>query len=1323
MESFRFITPACVKVSLVPVGEISRRDFEHYADIIQSITDIRLLDITPIHECRYFSPQEFPRGRLFFTHTTDLPDNEKAFLDDFEPFRKTFIVIGIGLHSQPAEAQLTALETLKAQFPTAITHNIIYQQSASIEDDHPGIFYISRESERIATTIESVLCGVMRNFIIALDAFATSYEDITLLSPVSPMDGSVLTRRINRAQKRLSSGSLKASFSNGQSISSLAKDSKLKFSQRQTGRRAKVIANLFLLAGRSQDALQYFTDAAINCKKAEDYLWLASALEGIMVSVTILSCLGLPHQIQNPMFSTVLHLPKFKNSNSSKIASKVSAESNSSRVSISVATPRNSTSSSLGFGAQQFNANVDVSQIQVIELLLLLASRSSHCYKVSTSEVEECVPDIVYIESLLRNVKLMTTIYLSKRNDVTDVMGSLVGVSMATNHAWTADFHLSLSNILAEIDQIFALQLNAFEIAEQCRIYCTLASVYGDLGLHRKRGLVLRLLLESLSSKSSSSGYFSFHNGQSPLVSIKVVIESLFCTYNIDRQPESSKSSAVKHYSDWIVLQLQLIKVCLRVAEALQDYKVLVKLCTLTLSRFTHCLPVDDQMKLKEKLLWLSRNSKNISNLEVPHPDPFMVRDAKFIVSSRASNLIPLHKIDDAVASQQTNAVIFDPFTKPEKGKNMDRIICQNEVYQMKVVLQNPFFYNLVIRSIKVVAENDFKLETIDPVNVVHAVPLQQTRDLSTFDWTTSVRAKKQAHDSQNSIVSERVTISPHSVNEVIVEFKALATGEFQVAGFEIALAHTSPQVFYIVDSEQLSDFEKLNYLPTHEIQGNHTLDSLFSNLSANKENDRIERKLVSLTAIPPQPSMILIGGPKADYWTMLLEGEIKKSSLTLKNCSDDVVDHLSISIWDSTIEALSSKLNQNTFTNSADIYELEWLMLQKKPLIVTNKSEIASKYKVIKPGGEVKIDFSMLGKRDMTESKLVLEYGKVSANEESEGFLKRLSIPFNFSIHRSLEIIANDIIPIIPTTWRDISNSDSDTICPAAQRSLNALLSFIEGIKRSTSETLSDYCLLVLDIKNLWKECLTAKLFSTLGSSVFGIDTRIAPDNLARVFLPVRKIKGTSQDLFKNIPSLRNKQFIKNYSLAEEEDKQIRKSFWVREALLSNLKGEWSGTGNVNGRTGRIDLRRISLSKSMASSLVYDEISIHHSIFSDSAKISEATVENGKVNLKRETFYTLRTRVISHRNHPIRGMLRHVPLPLNATSKQDLATDQRILYNGALQIQLGEHAASASRAYESELGFMILDRGQYEWGCILDVSKEQDELIVGCQPIYISVS
>lgn len=1328
MDRFSFVAPVRVKVLVVPVGGLRHDDLNRYFELLRPTNDIRLLDVTPIPECRHFNPQTFPQGRVFYDISLNLPEEETVFLQEFEPFRKVFIVLGIGEYNKNANDPEAAIGDLKSQFPTAIVHNCIYFNSPPdvVEQQFSLTYYLRSAGDLNITALETTMCGVTRNYLHALDEIALSFENLTLRSPVSLIDGNVLTRTINYAQKRLSSGSsFKVSFSNGQDMAKQT-DLKLRALQRQTGRHSKLMGNFFLLAGRYNDAIQYFTDAAINSKKSEDYLWLASALEGLAVSSLMLSFLGLPFHVQNPMLASVLQVPKNKVLSLGSANSKLSSDSFAAKNSTTIASPRNSTSSTLSFGVSAASLTgglPDLSILSLPELLRLLCLRASQFYQLSAAEVEDCVPDLVYVESLIRNIKLMITLYLSGSEPLETILDSVVrSTPIAQNGPKDGSLVLK-AEIVQEIDKVFSLQLIDLDFAEQCRVYCALSSVYADLGLYRKQAFILRILLVALLPKVSRMEKEPSTSGLNSQSSISSIFLLLFQVYRIDTEPEINEPMAKEHISDWSTLQILLIKICLRIAEALQDYKTLARLCVLTFTRYSHCLLSEDQNKLKEKLSWLNLLlEKDGPDSTLPYPDPFMVRGLTFIPGPTNSDLVPFSEVEQLNGSLADGAIIFNPFTKSKTASSQDKIICVDEVYQLRALLQNPFPYEVELHDISIVTSDDVQVETI--TNLVKRVTSNtaiKTDQNGGNGWNAPSRRAIHINGSMSSNAIGSVTLPHNSVSHILISFKALDPGQLVIKGLKLKAGTSRSQVFLVLENETSSGFQKIKTFGVQEpTPDGKVLDKLIENLAGTTINSRVTTRELALSVIPRQPSLSVIKNLVTNGWIMLLEGEKQHFHLELKNTSIEPISYLSFSFWDSTSDTINSKLSQSGAYSAEDTYELEWLLIKNRPFSVVNKQEIASQHQIIKPNDNFKIDYEINGKRGMTELKLILEYSNKDRTTSGQSYMKTVSVPLNVSIQPSLEIVGCDVIPFFSSSLHGYvagPNVDNDIV----QRNMNSLLDFIATVKASPGEDISDYCLLILDVKNYWKHKLCANIGNKfLSGNKYLVNEILDPLETCRFLLPVRRIRHDVVDISKPIPSLRNKQFIKNYNISEEEETQERKNFWIKSILLEGLSGKWNTAGTKHERSGSLDIRRVRLSTTMTNVLMYDSILIQHSIYYDDQLKEEVQKENNEFRLQRERFYVLKTVIANRTQKDLSGVLRHVPFPVNATTKSDLSIELKILYNGVLQKHIGE-AIKLGETREISLGFMILEKGRYEWGSIFDVSEEKGTRVVGREPVYIN--
>lgn len=1472
LDRYSYTGPSRVRTLLVPINGCSEVDFARYLGLIRTnANEVRLLDVPPLAQLQYFNPQTFPQGKVMFDYVSHAPDTKSIFLHDFEPFRKTFIVIGVGKHLGKEGAKETpeeVVESLKKWHPSAIVHNIIYFDTPSdiIDDLNPAsdhstkmVFYHDGSIEHNITALETLMCEVTRNFLIALDNYASSYVNITLRSPVSISDTHNLTKAAQKAQKRVNSGSasFKVPFSSSSSTNNTPNltDVKSKSQQKHKGRQAKLLGSFHLLAGKYSDALEFFTDSISNLKKCDDYLWLGSALEGIGNCAILLHYLGNSYQLQNTSIISVLQISKSKFQALATAASSMNGESLSpKRISSdslsnvtntsgnvhgtkftsinnnSTSSPRNSSSSGINFNFASSTTTggvPDLNSLPIPELIRLISSKVLQYYHLSTGDFENVVPDLVYVESLLRSIKFMICIYLGGNELNSVILDSIVNSSRIEKNNFHPDKEdhkvwFCKSDILKEIDKVFSLQLVDMSLIEQCRIYCCLASMYSDLELYRKRAFILRILLVGLLPKLESAVKHkengvdldtrqdislvafegaTYHDDQAS--SIRQIFDSLFDIYKIKDETESSLVSASNHAkSNWSSLQLSLLKLCLRISETMKDYAYFAKLCTLILTRYSHCLPVDDQYKLKEKIEWLSYMShKNNSSIAIPYWDPYLVRKVKFISHRKNDELIPFSEyektannvglvdtastaMDKMTAPSVSNQpFIFNPFNKPKPSAiNKDRLLIKDEIYQLKISLQNPFAFEVEINDLSVVTEGGVKVQTLmnllKPASgIVQQPSISQSPNLSSYynqsrpsGLNSKTRPAPQLSPNQeltqptilhnnnhqvlptisitNNTINNPLAIAPKSIQQFLVAFKPLESGELFINGFNISISNCQSQFFHIADKEIYNGLLKVkNVGPLDSENDLGSLDKVIKNLVENKIESRAVKKCLSLTVVPPQPNLTLISMLVTNGWLMLLEGEKFKFSISLSNQSDELINYLSFSFWDSTIEPLNKKLSAVGINNSnnpnistSDIYEIEWLLLKFKPFRIINKDVISKDYKTIGPRGDINIDYEVTGKRGMNELKIILEYSNKQANDSAKSFVKYVHVPLYLSVVPALEIVGFDILPLLSSSLYGLETRSSITQQgDLIHENLEKVLQFISKVSKSQSEKISDYCLLIIDLKNSWNEKLSSDLtYQVTAESNFNVREKISPGKTVRFLLPIKRISNKDVDLTKPIPSLRNKQYIKNYLISDDEETTMRQLFWLRSNILNNISGHWETIPNNDPkrRSGDVELRNIRLTPKMANILVYTKIQIHHMLLSECEQQIPINRTGSHFCLDTEEFYTLRTTIINNSDSQITGMLRHLPfsmvsaivpstlthgMPHNSIKNQ-MSIDRRILINGVPQKHIGPEI-NPGESKVIDTSFVILEKGEYEWGSVLDVLNKGDLKIADREPIYLLAS
>lgn len=1424
-DRYDYISPTKVKVLVVPINNCYRDDFGYYLKLIRSSKEIRLLDVTPMNELKYFNPQTFPNGRILYEFNSTVADSESIFLHDFEPFRKTFVVIGVGKYTLGIENQQNHfLLELKRLYPSTIAQStIIFDTPSDIisqlnpPSDHSMKYaFYNGSIHKSLADLNSIICEITRNFLFSLDDYVQSYQNITLRSPVSITDSQLLTKTISKAQKRLSSSSsLKVPFSHNSTSSSATNlnqaDLKNKSQVIHSGRQSKLLGSFYLLAGKYSDSLINFTEAVLYLRKSDDYMWLASALEGMCISIIMLNYVKVNYQLPNAILATILQLSKSKirdlsvesNGSHNKKVSEEPAISGSptqnGKKNVG-ASPRTSTSSNASFNlptalpaSAHSTSGPDLSVIPLPELIKQILYKVNYYFQLSADDYENTVPDLVYVESLLRAIKLMILIYRHGHNDET--FYEMVVQQKPIDHNHLAGSWIGKQEIVKEIDKIFSIQIRDMDLLQQCRIYSCLATIYNDIQMKRKMAFVLRILLvailpnlqqqwlntkeefiiDDFTNDFSQVSTESINNDKFPAVfndrsSIREIADLLLHVYNLDAEPECS----LQESQGWNSIHLLLLKLCIEIFDAVEDYSSLVNLYCLILTRYTHCLPTDDQVRLKQRATNLIEYSiKNNLQLSLPYSDPFFIRNVKLINNRSKDELISFDDtnnktslnvdFDDPSKQEEpqngsstsvNQPFVFDPFNKPKpKSFNKDKLLIQEEIYQLRVTVQNAFSFPIEINDIEVVTTEANQIETLNSTYKIGNTNLglsPNNAKLSAFSLRLALDGKHRSEPKLNekgSSVStpnllnvptpmsntlnyndnkdSSLVIQPRTIDSIIISFKPKKTGEINITGLNAVIGPCENQFFPIVDKENGVELQKIKCSDKPFL---NSIERAGTNLLNNDNNQRISPKTILLNVVQPQPSLTLIDLLITNGWLMLLEGEKYQFSVYLSNQSEKMINYLSFSFWDSTIQSLNKRLSTNThFMSPIDIYEMEWYLLKCKSFQIKNRDQITEKYRSIKGYGDVKIDYEINAKRGMTDLKIILEYSNKIGDNLEQNYFKTLEIPLELSVWPSIELITFDILPLLFSNSNELF-PNFESVDEGMNNNLYQVEQFIRDQVGEKSLTISDYCVVVLDLRNSWSKELEIDIeFESSKDKKFDLKDIIRPRTTVRYFLPMQRISSLNYDLKKPIPSLRKKQYVKNYLVSDQEEMEIREAFWLRDIWLNKIKGSWKSISVDDVRQGNINFRSMRLTSTMTNILVYPKIKVLHKLFKESQPHINLERKGSQFHLDLDEFYTIKTCITNYSDNNIHGILRHIPFAIPNSnygpSRDQLNLSKKVLINGLLQAPLPTDI-KPQQSLEIETSFVIIEKGEYEWGTLLDITENEEiSKVVGREHLCFLVS
>jgi hypothetical protein len=694
MDSLSFAAPARVLTLLVPIGDITAAQFQRYTETIRTAPEVRLVDVSGT-KSRVFNPQGFPQGRVLYDLQTSLDGSESLFLQDFEPYRKTFGVVGV------AHGDVTAneMEQLKKEYKSVLVHVAIVfgdetanGKSNIANSDRSDVLYYSK------TNMETLMCEITKLFLQELTEYHHSYQHLTLRSPRAVGEDDPAKYLANQ-KRRISSG---ASVSLSLSDPSLSKISLSTSNERRQsklkGRQQKILGNLYLLAGNYHAALSEFHEAVNLLKTSYDYLWLGSALEGIAVCILMHSYVDSGFELNQTLIKILRQQQQHLQNSFGPMALGVSAPSQTPMTS-----PRSSTSSFITGNLE------NITNVPSTELIYQIMTKAIDYYERSRSDLQDYVPNQVYCQTILRLLKFMTVISLTASELNQQVFDSIIKGkkikhnSLSFNQAPTFD----RSNILKLSNKIFQTEFAKLNILSQVKIYTSLSTVYQDLAFHRKRNFLLRSMLLALVPAISTT------NAESSSDNLNSLLNSLLSIYGV-----SSTSDLILEDSfstKWVKLHKSVIKLCVSICDKVQEVSNSLLLRSLLLTKYLNTLTDNEQTTLLSEI---RSTIKSNPSYALNYFDPFLIRGARLNISSNPPKLEL--KVPDNT-KKNNDPFIYNPYANKAETAEV-HLLVQGDISELILSIQNPFAFPLDITDIKIVNFETVKSSFTIPPKKLHTI-------------------------------------------------------------------------------------------------------------------------------------------------------------------------------------------------------------------------------------------------------------------------------------------------------------------------------------------------------------------------------------------------------------------------------------------------------------------------------------------------------------------------------------------------------------------------------------------------------------------------
>ncbi|KAA8916026.1 hypothetical protein TRICI_001841 [Trichomonascus ciferrii] len=1258
-----------------------------------------------------FSPQGYPNGKVVYDFSLSPIDQQLCSLYDLEPYRQTLVVVGVTQYNEDGELKLAdAVKTLKDTYPGALVHKVfVFGVTEEIKDlpKHAIQIFSSKADSASEFTLESAMAQLTSDFLAELAVYAISKQFASLKSPaIKELETPVVVSRpgdkpyntsLKRFQHEPSASSVNLSRQDSVSKSgsiSLGLTDRTKSKQR--GRMLKFNGNLYLLAGRLSDALKHFADAAAILKSAYDHLWYASSLEAIGVCLVLLSFLEAPVSIPQIALSATAnnlthqnHHPKISSMSSTSFDSTPNLPQPPAPTASTPTTQSNPASTHSSFSEGMFHptnshhhqqpslphspstgslttysSSASSAQAPPLpEFLPELTSAILRYYARSQGSAEESVPQLVYCETVIRFCKLLV---------VTRLGGGwngavLSGIVRCTKVPKNLTRDSPSSNMIASwCNKLYITELSNLPILAQCNIYSGLASIYSSIGLMRKRTFVLREMLVNMIPKIvQSRQQKSDHSTPTPAKSATA--------------PSSSPSSAspAPVNGGFVTLLdgvqengiLSLLDDLCRVYGAGDISAVGCGWSELKISFLKTCISVCESIPDLEGVIQYSVLLLSTSSDSLSRDDQIMYYNTiqKSLDTSRK------------LGRGDISATYWDPYLvrdiritpagpmAPKKGTRQQ----SNGDGEGQVFLYNP--YSAQKQQATEAANNNVRV-LVQRERAEFVVKLQNP---FSFEVQISEISLLTEGEIELEASSTNIYLPPASMYELHLPAVPSASGTLTILGCRVQVVGCSARDYYLIDKEDLRPEEKVKSIGV----------SAGARAKELQMKSRTYRKL-NYEVIPSMPMMAVKSMSLNQGWLMLLEGEHYVFTLTLSNISSIPVKMVQFHFSDSTTEPLISAINSKELPLN-EVYECEYFYYHRKALTWVNNEDRA--IGEINPHQTGNFDIDVSGKRGMTNAVITIDYSSDSSGgKEGTVWTRQLTVPINITVNPSIELGSCDILPLQSCqTFKSIMDSSCD---------------------------ISDYVLLVADLRNSWTHPMDVTLWSLVkhgegqeDEKLVELTETIHPSRTKRFLIPIKWTPLSFEEIERPIPLESRKQYIVDSSV--DHGKQMREVFWNRERLLKLIDGKWSASKGYGQqyREGAVELRGLRLSQKMVNVLRMDRISI-----------SMHMAENPQVRQVNETTYQvpidderglLKTQITNRGNEPVSGVLRLIP----TIRYQDVNTvdfdeiNRKVLYNGVLQRPIKN--IKPGKTVEISLGVVFISRGEYEWTSIFEISSGNHRL------------
>ncbi|THX53968.1 hypercellular protein-like protein HypA [Aureobasidium pullulans] len=1355
------IAPARVRVLVLPAGRIKKQRFMTFLNRLHQHDSVRLGDISPDGRSSktIFSPLAFPNGSLLYNFSTSMAPPSHTQLAPFDLFREPMMVLGIAdaleYESSPKDELQEVADKLAEQFPKILVSQLLVMDCTAEQQESWSLdsaICVPPSHATKTTTMNTIMCDISAKLLSEMGTYATAVQalpsvqspgaaarpsdsrphldrSLSLASrPESPADPSAVLSPSDThpsrgpptnfdemgAHTRSDSGKMaNRDRMSVQAFGSTSAQEKAK--NKGKARVGIVVGNLYMLAGRWNDAWRELVENTNKARTATDYLWYAKGLESIVVCMLLLIWSGFDFPI-----------PAICNSGPDRSSSLISSAITRDGV------------PPIG---QQEPAAAKQAASRASRLLPDLVPMIISIYERTNTLAGEPMSPVAYSETVLRMSKLLAFLQNAGGELDSNVLQKIASTS--SRSLYQPKVNAGFSGGISK-HAIADMALRAYPppsagviLADTIAIQSGIVSILSMLGLERKKAVIVKemitLLVPALvQARKVGAAEMGIHPAASlsaafgpgipsaatndEQVGLGNLLRDLHATYGArdrnhldltkgasDAGQENAvdvlinatialttQSAGTKSFGS-INLKIDILRACIDFCEALPDLPGVVHFSALLLrvvgpqgTMTAHEQNRRVTLVTEEQLRLISNMSRTINaankiglpDVRALYWDDFLVRDVQWIDDTNNEKLRERHKSDllfDSGNKPGKSPFLYNPFVK-ETHKTEDKIVVVGEPAELVITLQNPYGFEVRIDRLSLVTDG--------PAIEVDEHP---------------------------------ITLGPARLQDVVVTARAKDEGQIKILGCSVHVYGCKDQVFPIYQSPWKPDFpSKVKELG---LSARDPASATRARSSKGRSSNPVlpQPTTVSAVAIQAQPHVVLDKLNLSESALMVLEGQKKTFQITLRNTSAHIaVDFLHISFDDSLTSSIHTALAAKELTKP-DMYGLE-LELSNNPTFSWIRSG-GGQNMTIPPGEKATFEITVLGKPGLAAAKVMFDYahlGKPFAEVEGRAFTRQVAVPIDITVNASIQLHRIDFSNFpADYAWTNrglqeqgqrpkTPRSPSHPVEKGGDR-FRTLLDRV-GLESSNEE----HCLLLLDLRNSWPNPLTVSVQVRSSSAdeswnrAYTVHEVVHPGHIARLVLLLPRLHIANP--YAPIPILsqqNQRQFVVSADgpVSADLERATREQFWFREEVLKYLRGTWEEKGS--DRCGNIDLRGLRMSPKMIDTIRLQDIDIRMTIVPTESEEVQQTGRS-KFVVTAESLLTLQTTIHNRSNGTIQALLRLQPtLADQSNSETSLDISRRLLISGTLQ--QCTPVLSPNSSVTLELGICPLVSGEFDISALVE--------------------